>query len=154
MGCSHPFERNDIFLSQWEETKLVQSVWQQKIQIWFPGFVVYLQAFHQSAFFLAYISAASLTSHYGFCCSAIADYPEQIWNTSTAAFGWYHTFKSLINLITRTWCFWLVLQNNCLPVYFVSHAGAWFCCATKYFSSYLQCYFIHLDLLCCELQHS
>lgn len=101
---------SDTFWSEWEETKLVQAVGEsrQKINVRFPGLVVYLQArgcidLISQPFPCSYRCCIFNVT---FSCSAIADKLEQKHT---------HTFKSLINIITQTWHVWFDLQSKCGP---------------------------------------
>lgn len=74
------FERSGSYWCEWEETELVQSVGKggQKIKVWFPGLVVFVckeedVSIRSVSLFPAYISAASLISHFHVCCIAWVD---------------------------------------------------------------------------------
>ena len=123
VGCSssHPLkeatlsglnEKRQNLFSQFGEPR-------QKINVWFPGLVVYLQAkrMHrsdQSAFNLL-ISVQHLQSGVG--CSAIAEKVWSRWETHKqfCVVADIYTCKRPISIFTQTW---FDVQDNSLPVCF------------------------------------
>lgn len=82
------FHRGDVFLSEWEETKLAHWVgrpWQE-INIWFPGLAVNLQERGHTRVDLIGLVVSSLISAHEEFAAVSRQTCSQMWNTQTDAF--------------------------------------------------------------------